>query len=238
MAIVAHPDDVEYSAAAAVAKWVAEGREVVYVLASHGEAGIEGMHPDKARQIREAEQRASSAVVGVTQVEFLDHPDGLIEQGLDLRRDLAQAVRRHRPELIFTLNHHDHWRGVSWNTPDHRAVGRAALDSAADAANRLLFPEDGLEPWEGVRWQAVAGSPFPTHAVDVSGMLDRAIQAVVEHRTYLEALTDEKPEDYARAFLERNMKAAGERFGGKLAVSFEVFEREPYRVRDGVVHYR
>nr|BFE79013.1 hypothetical protein GCM10020093_016140 [Planobispora longispora] len=99
--------------------------------------------------MREREQRASAAVVGVTSVEFLDHQDGVIQYGPALRRDLAAAIRRHRPELVLTINHHDTWGGTFWNTPDHRAVGRAALDAAADAGNRWIFPEladRGLSP--------------------------------------------------------------------------------------------
>ncbi|MDH6114553.1 LmbE family N-acetylglucosaminyl deacetylase [Kitasatospora sp. MAP12-15] len=238
LAIVAHPDDIEYAAAAAVATWVDQGKEIVYLMASRGEAGIDGMDPEQAKPIREREQRASAAVVGVTEVEFLDHQDGLIDYGPELRRELAHAVRRHRPDLILTLNHHDHWRGVSWNTPDHRNVGRAALDAAADAANRYLFPEEGLEPWEGVRWQAVANSPYPTHAVDVTWAVERGVQAVLAHATYLEALTDEDPAEYVRGFLGRNLAAAGERFGGRPAVAFEVFHRDPYRKRNGELHYR
>ncbi|MEV5277477.1 PIG-L deacetylase family protein [Streptomyces sp. NPDC051993] len=238
LAIVAHPDDVEYAAAAAVATWIDQGKEVVYLMASRGERGIDGMDPEKAKAVREEEQRASAAVVGVTEVEFLDHPDGLIEYGPRLRQDFAHAIRRHRPQLVVTLNHHDHWRGVSWNTPDHRNVGRAALDAAGDAANRYLFPEPGLDPWEGVRWQAVANSPCPTHAVDVSHAVERGVQAVLAHATYLRALTDEDPESYVRGFLGRNLSAAGARFGGRPAVPFEVFHRDPYREREGEVHYR
>jgi LmbE family N-acetylglucosaminyl deacetylase len=238
LAIVAHPDDVEYAAAAAVATWTDQGKQVAYLMASRGECGIDGMAPAKAAEVREREQRASAAVVGVTDVTFLNYPDGLIEYSLDLRRDLAHAVRRYRPELIVTLNHHEHWRGVSWNTPDHRNVGRAALDSADTAANRYLFPQDGLEPWEGVRWQAVANSPYPTHAVDVTWGMERGVQAILEHRTYLEALTDDDPEAYVRRFLSRNTAEAAAHYDGRAAVAFQVFQRDPYRTRDGLVHYR
>lgn len=238
LAIVAHPDDVEYAMASAVATWVDGGREVAYVHATHGEAGIEGMTTEQARGLREREQRASAAIAGVHTVEFLDHPDGLIEYGPALRRDFALAIRRHRPELVLTLNHHDHWRGVSWNTPDHRAVGYAALDAVADAGNPRIFTEAGLDPWEGVRWLAVANSPYPTHAADVSDATERAVQAVLQHRTYLEALVDEDPETYVRAFLDRNQTAAGERHKGKPAVAFQVFHRDAYRTREGEVHYR
>ncbi|MFF2860929.1 PIG-L deacetylase family protein [Streptomyces rubiginosohelvolus] len=226
LAVVAHPDDLEYGAAAAVAEWTDGGREVVYLLASRGEAGIDTLSPEECAPVREREQRASAAVVGVRTVEFLDHRDGVIEYGTGLRRDIAAAIRRHRPELVVTLNHRDTWGGVAWNTPDHRAVGRATLDAVADAGNRWIFPElgeQGLQPWDGVRWTAVAGSDRPTHAVDATAGLERSVRSLLEHRTYIEALTREDPERYCRTFLTGMVEAAAEQFGGRPAVTFEVF---------------
>lgn len=228
LAVVAHPDDLEYGCAAAIAVWTDGGRDVGYVLATRGEAGIDTLAPSECGPLREREQRASAAVVGVCTVEFLDHRDGVIEYGLALRRDIAAAIRRHRPELVITLNHRDTWGGVAWNTPDHVAVGRAVLDAAGDAGNRWIFPElveQGLEPWNGVRWVAVAGSAHPTHAVDASAGLERAVGSLLEHRAYIEALTDEDPQAYARGFLTGVARSAGERFGGRPAVAFELFTR-------------
>ncbi|MFI0238698.1 PIG-L deacetylase family protein [Streptomyces sp. NPDC016845] len=228
LAVVAHPDDLEYGCAAAVAAWTDAGREVTYVLATRGEAGIDTLEPAECGPLREQEQRASAAVVGVDTVEFLDHRDGVVEYGTALRRDITAAIRRHRPELVLTLNHRDTWGGVYWNTPDHVAVGRATLDAAADAGNRWIFPElteQGLEPWGGVRWVAVAGSTRPTHAVDARAGLERSIRSLLEHRTYIEVLTDEDPETYCRTFLTRNAQVAADRFGGRPAVPFEVFPR-------------
>ncbi|MFE7777079.1 PIG-L deacetylase family protein [Streptomyces sp. NPDC057445] len=230
LAVVAHPDDLEYGCAAAVAAWTDAGKDVVYLLASRGEAGIDGIEPAVCGPLREREQRASAAVVGVSTVEFLGHKDGVIEYGTALRRDIAAAIRRHRPELVITLNHRDTWghgAGGSWNTPDHRAVGRATLDAAADAGNRWIFPEllteQGLQPWSGVRWVAVAGSATPTHAVDATAGLDRSVQSLLQHRTYVEALTDKDAESYCREFLTGSARAAAPRFGGRPAVTFEVF---------------
>ncbi|MFJ4690484.1 PIG-L deacetylase family protein [Streptomyces sp. NPDC088766] len=228
LAVVAHPDDLEYGCSAAIAAWTDAGREVAYVLATRGEAGIDTIPPARCAPLREREQRASAAVVGVSTVEFLDHRDGVIEYGPALRRDIAAAVRRHRPELLITLNHRDTWGGVAWNTPDHVAVGRAVLDAAADAGNRWIFPElaeRGLEPWNGVRWVAVAGSATPTHAVDATTGLERAVASLLEHRSYIEALTDEEPETYARDFLTEVARSVGERFGGTPAVAFELLGR-------------
>lgn len=196
--------------------------------ATRGEAGIDTLDPATCGPLREREQRAGAAVVGVTTVEFLDHRDGVIEYGPALRRDIAAAIRRHRPELVLTLNHRDTWGEAAWNTPDHVAVGRATLDAVADAGNRWIFPElteQGLEPWDGVRWVAVAGSSRPTHAVDAGPGLERAVRSLVEYRTYVEALTDEDPETYARTFLTTSARTTGERFGGTPAVAFEVFGR-------------
>ncbi|MEU0084616.1 PIG-L deacetylase family protein [Streptomyces sp. NPDC006274] len=229
LAVVAHPDDLEYGCAAAVAGWTDEGRDVAYLLATRGEAGIDGIEPGECAPLREAEQRASAAVVGVSTVEFLDHRDGVIEYGTALRRDIAAAVRRHRPELVITLNHRDTWGGTAWNTADHRAVGRATLDAVADAGNRWIFPEliseQGLEPWGGVRWVAVAGSTSPTHAVDAGPGLERSVASLLAHRLYIEGLTDQDPEEYCRTFLTGMAEMAAPRFGGRPAVTFELFPR-------------
>ncbi|NJP48716.1 PIG-L family deacetylase [Streptomyces sp. SBST2-5] len=228
LAVVAHPDDLEYGCSAAIASWTDAGREVAYVLATRGEAGIDTLPPEECAPLREQEQRASAAVVGVSTVEFLDHRDGVIEYGPALRRDIAAAIRRHRPELVITLNHRDTWGGTQWNTPDHVAVGRATLDAAADAGNRWIFPElteQGLEPWDGVRWVAVAGSSSPTHAVDATEGMERAVRSLLEHRAYIEALTDRDPEEYVREFLIGFAREAGKRFGGRPAVTFELFPR-------------
>nr|BFE79458.1 PIG-L family deacetylase [Planobispora longispora] len=222
LAIVAHPDDLEYGAAGAVAAWSVAGKQVAYLLATRGEAGIDGMDPEQCAKVREAEQRDSAAIVGVTSVEFLDHPDGLIEYGPRLRRDLAAAIRRHRPHLVLTFNHHDTWPGPRWNTPDHRATGRAALDAIGDAGNRHLFADLGLPPWNGVRYAAVAGSPHATHAVDITATLEVAIASLEAHRAYLDGLGPGNWMADARGLLTTMAEQAGQRFGGRPAVAFEL----------------
>lgn len=194
LVVVAHPDDIEWGASAAVAAWTAAGKTVAYVLATRGEAGIEGVAPGAAGPLREAEQRAAGAAVGVDDITFLDHADGRLQEGLALRRDLAGAIRRARPELVVTMNPHERWGsgpGAPWNSADHRALGRSVLDAVADAANRWIFPElvaAGLEPWRGTRSVAVASSPTPTHAVDASAQEEAAVASLAAHRRYLEVL--------------------------------------------------
>ncbi|MFG2500679.1 PIG-L deacetylase family protein [Streptomyces sp. NPDC048441] len=220
LAVVAHPDDMEFGAASAVASWTAHGKSVSYVLATRGEAGIDGLAPEQAAPVREAEQRASAAIVGVKTVEFLGFGDGVIEYGLPLRRDIAAAIRRHRPELVISFNHHEYFTSGRLNTPDHRHVGRAVLDAVGDAGNRWIFPDSELDPWQGVRYLAVANSPNPTHAVDVTDSLEAGIDSLQAHRAYIEGLN--MPGFDVRGAFTTIARQTGERFGGRPAVSFEM----------------
>ena len=219
LAIVAHPDDMEYGAAAAVARWTGQGKRFGYVLVSDGEAGISTMPPSEAGPLRRDEQRAGCAVVGVSDVEFLGWPDGTIVEGLDLRSDLAAVIRRHRPEVVVSINFRDSWGGPSWNHADHRAVGRALLDAVRDAANPWIFPDRGTA-WDGVRFVAFSGSPHPTHAVDTTATFDSGVRSLASHRTYLEHLGGDMASP--DAFLRSAAADAGERFGVELAATFEV----------------
>lgn len=217
LAIVAHPDDLEYGAASAIARWTGQGKTVVYCMVTSGEAGIDAISPDRCGPLREDDERRSAAVVGVDTVEFLRHPDGLLEPSIALRHDLAVVIRRHRPEVLIGINRHDTWPGA-WNHVDHRVVGIAMLDAARDAGNRWLFADAG-EPWGGVRFALFNAAPAPTHHVDVSGTIEAGIASLREHQTYLDALDEPTDPD---PFLRGAASAAGGPLGLAAAVTFEL----------------
>ncbi|MDH6579315.1 PIG-L family deacetylase [Kitasatospora sp. MAP5-34] len=224
LAVVAHPDDLEYGAAAAIARWTAQGKRIGYVMVTSGEAGIDSLEPEKCRTVRESEELASAALVGVDVVEFLGHPDGVVEYGPRLRRDIARTVRRHRPEIVITTNFRDTYGGVFPNQADHIAVGRATLDAVRDAGNRWVFREltaEGHQPWGGVRQVWAAGSPDARHAVDTTDHFAAGVVSLQAHKAYLKGLGGD-PANVA-AFLEPMARAAGEGLGVRYASSFEVF---------------
>jgi LmbE family N-acetylglucosaminyl deacetylase len=209
---------MEYGAAAAVAHWSAQGKQVTYLLVTRGEAGIDDLDPVECARVREAEERASARVVGVQAVEFLDYPDGVVEYGLPLRRDLAIAIRRHRPEVVVTLNHHETWGGNSFNMADHRNVGLAALDAIRDAANRWVFrdePDAATGHWPGVRFALVAGAADASHFVDVSNELELGIASLEAHARYLEHVGTN-----ARELLTGIAEQAGRASGSRFATTF------------------
>jgi LmbE family N-acetylglucosaminyl deacetylase len=217
LAIVAHPDDLEYGAASAIARWTRQGKTVVYCMVTSGEAGIDSIPPEQCGPLREDDERRSAAVVGVDTVEFLRHPDGLLEPSIALRRDLAAVIRRHRPDVLIGINHRDSWPGA-WNHIDHRVVGVTMLDAARDAGNRWLFADAG-EPWAGVRFALFNASPDATHHVDVDDTIDAGIASLREHQTYLDALDEPTDPD---AFLRDAASRSGDALGVAAAVTFEL----------------
>ena len=224
LAVVAHPDDLEYGAASAVARWTGSGAEVGYVIATDGEAGIDGLDPVEAGPLRQKEQVASAAVVGVGDVTFLGHRDGIVENGLRLRRDIARQIRRYRPEVLVTATYELTYGMCPGqrivNQADHRAVGVAVLDAARDAGNRWIFPElvdEGYEPWAGVRHVYVMGAGTPTHAVDVTDHLEAGIASLQAHEAYLHGLGRSfDPDRFVRAMTAM----AGPAIGVSHAVAF------------------
>jgi LmbE family N-acetylglucosaminyl deacetylase len=195
LCVVAHPDDVEYGTSSAVAAWTARGMDVAYLLLTRGEAGMDGSAPARTAEVRTREQIAGSLAVGVTQVDFLDYPDGVLEYSLSLRRDIARVIRSWRPDAVVAGSW-DVEFVVGLNQADHRAAGLAALDALRDASNRWVFPEllgEGLEPWS-VRWLLVSGDPRPTHGVDVTGEpLECGIASLEAHAEYLGGIPGHPP---------------------------------------------
>lgn len=232
LCVVAHPDDLEFGTAAAVARWTGQGKDITYCMVTSGEAGIDAMHPNECRGVREAEQIASAAIVGVTRVEFLGFPDGVLEYGIPLRAAIARMIRKLRPEIVLTGNFRETWGGRSLNSADHIAAGRAVVDAVADAGNRWVHteqltgpvpgaPADALEPWAAVRQVWAAGSPQATHAADITDTFDAGVASLEAHRAYIDGLG--WPHFDAREFLEGISRPAGQRLGVPFAATFEVF---------------
>lgn len=207
LVVVAHPDDMEYGGAAAIAAWTDAGKEVAYVLVSRGEAGIEGTAPEIAGPLREDEQRASCDRVGVADVTFLGFPDSNIQDTDELRSVLAKHLRAHRPDLVITLNFRATWGGDFANQDDHINTGTALVAAVREVG--------------GVRWIAASNSPAATHAKDVSGLEDLAVAALRDHGAYLRGLGGEEE---SLSMLRQGLADGGEQLGVRSAVTFELID--------------
>ena len=162
--------------------------------------------------------------VGVSTLEFLDHPDGLVQSDLRLRRDLAAAIRRHKPQMLLSINFRPSWGGPSWNHADHRNVGSALLDAVRDASNPWLFTDTDDGAWDGAHRVAFGSSPLATHFVELdSDHLAAGVESLRCHNVYLSELGDDGMSDPAE-FLVTNAHEAGRLAGVERAVTFEIIE--------------
>jgi len=191
MVVVAHPDDAEFMVAGTVAKWAAAGSMVTYVVVTKGDKGSEDpeMTPHRLAEIREAEQRAAGAILGVKQYEFMGYEDGYLVHTLGLRRDLTRLIRRHRPEIVMCFDPTTRFIGDAYpNHPDHRASGDATVDAVFPSArDRLTFPElltENLLPHK-VSQLWMGGTGQPNTWVDIGGTLDLKKRALMAHPSQL-----------------------------------------------------
>ncbi len=219
LCVVAHPDDLEYGASAAVATWTRRGIEVTYLLLTAGEAGMADA-PEVVAPLRETEQRAACTVVGVEDLRILGLPDGMLEYGLGLRRAVAQVIRQVRPDLVLTANFEVEAYG-GLNQADHRAAGLATVDAVCDAANPWVFRDLEEEAWQA-RAPLVAGTESPTHAVIVDAdAVEAAVASLASHRAYLEHIGNHPaPEEFIPAIL----RGGGQAAGSEHAVVLRVYE--------------
>lgn len=192
MAIVAHPDDIEFSCAGTLARWAKAGARISYVLCTSGDVGIDtpGMTRQEATVIREAEQRAAAQIAGAEEVVFLGEPDGMLVATLELRKRLVREIRRFRPEVVLTSDPTIVWAGSDYiNHPDHRAAATAALDATFPAAGQPnLFEEIALEGYTAHKPRKVYVNTWGNDAdiyVNITETIETKIEALRAHKSQM-----------------------------------------------------
>lgn len=219
LVIAAHPDDPEFGCGGTIAKWAAAGKDVRYLLLTSGDKGSKdrALRPEQLAAQREGEQRAAAEALGVQEVVFLRHPDGLLENNLGLRRELAGYIRKLKPHIIAAI---DPWRHYQLH-PDHRAAGMATLDALWSAREWNIFPEQlygDEEPWR-VSEVYLFWTDHPDHYEEVSDFVDARINALACHASQV----GEDRERLDKRIRERTAKT-GEEAGMAHAESFKLIK--------------
>ena len=193
LVVTAHPDDVDFGSAGTVAAFTAAGLEVTYCIVTNGDAGGSDrtMTRSDVAALRQDEQRAAAAVVGVSDVRFLGHPDGRLQATLELRRDISRVIRQARPERVITQSPERNWDFIYASHPDHLAAGEAAVCAVyPDVRNPFAHPElleaEGLEPWTVPElWLMGPGDDRAGIAVDTTATVERKIAALLSHKSQI-----------------------------------------------------
>ncbi len=191
LAVLAHPDDVDFGCGGTIASWTEAGAQVTYCIVTDGAAGgsDRSIPRDEMARLRESEQRAAAKLVGVDEVRFLGYPDGALQVTMDLRRDISRVIRQVRPDRVVCQSPERWWERIQASHPDHLAAGEACLAAVyPDARNPFAFPDllekEGLEPWTVPEVWMMA-SPRMSHYVDVTATVDRKINALQCHATQI-----------------------------------------------------
>ena len=190
LVIVAHPDDIDFGTAGSVATWTDAGIEVTYCLVTSGEAGGDDRTMARADMaaLREEEQTTAAKHVGVTDLRFLEYPDGRVEYTLDLRRDVSRVIRQVRPQRVISMSPERNFERVYASHPDHLATGQATMaavypDSRNPFAHSELL-EEGLEPWTVPQlWIQLRGES--NVFVDTTDVFDRKLAALSSHASQI-----------------------------------------------------
>jgi LmbE family N-acetylglucosaminyl deacetylase len=218
---MAHPDDPEFTAGGTIASWTAAGVSVQYAIVTDGAKGSadRAMTPERLREVRQHEQRAAAARLGVHDVAFLGFPDGEIAPDLSLRRAIAREIRRSKPEVVVAQDPSSLYWDTFINHPDHRAAGQAALDAVFPTARDWMSAPDlllveGLEPHK-VDQVWLTGSRAPDVWVDIAPTFERKLSALREHRSQIH------DPDGLEARVRARAAAAAEGHGMELAEAFK-----------------
>ena len=190
MTIQAHPDDQEFSVGGTLAKWSKAGCEIISVVITSGDSGSndpekDGSYKQALSELREKEQLAANAILGVKETVFLRYPDGELEPTIELRKDLARLIRKYKPDTVLAGNPEAWFYGSDYvNHPDHRAAARAAVEAVfPSAGSRLMFADllpAGYEPHD-VNRLYIHGSEKTDTWVDITETLDLKIKALQQH---------------------------------------------------------
>ncbi len=225
LVISAHPDDSDFGASGTIAQWVKKGIEVAYVFCTNGDQGGEesGFTKEEMPAIRQREQRAAGAAIGVTDITFLNYIDGNLEATLGLRKDLVRQIRISQPDRMVCQSPERNWDRIGASHPDHLAAGEAAIQAVyPDARNPFAFTDllekEGLQPWR-VKEIWVSAFANPDHFVDITDTFDLKIKALQAHAS--QTAHNENVEMMVREWGERNAATAG--FAqGRIAEAFKI----------------
>ena len=221
MVITPHPDDAEYGVAGTAARWVREGKDVVYVVCTNGDKGTSdvNMKPDELARIREQEQLAAAKLLGVRDVIFLHHPDQSLEDTPEFRKELVRLIRMFKPEIVATA---DPYRRYMWHR-DHRITGQVTLDAvfpyARDVHSYPDLLQQGLQPHK-VREVLLWASEDPNYCSDITDTFDIKLAALRCHKSQVGGHQSTNVEEWLRQ--RAKSMAEGENF--ELAEAFHRVE--------------
>ncbi len=225
LVVTAHPDDLDFGAGGTIAQWAAKGIAISYCICTNGDqGGIDAtITREEMKQIRRREQTQAGAILGVTDIHFLDYRDGWLAPTIELRKDIVRVIRKVRPQRMLIQSPERNWNRLGASHPDHLAAGEAAIQAIyPDSGNRFAFEDlldvEGLEPWS-IKEAWVMMAEGNDHHVDITDTFHLKMQALAAHASQTSHM--EGFEERIREWGTRSGEAVG-LTNGRMAETFKI----------------
>jgi LmbE family N-acetylglucosaminyl deacetylase len=229
LVVTAHPDDLDFGAGGTIAQWTSKGIEVSYCICTNGDQGgvDHSISREEMKAIRRKEQRDAGAVLGVSDIHFLDYRDGWLIPTIELRKDIVRVIRKVRPQRMLIQSPERNWNRLGASHPDHLAAGEAAIQAIyPDAGNPFAFEDllhdEHLEPWE-IKEVWVMMAEGNDHHVDITDTFDLKMKALAAHASQIAHV--DGFEARIREWGSKNGESVG-LTDGRLAETFKIVSRQ------------
>lgn len=178
LAIGAHPDDVELGCGATIAKEVANGKKVGIIDLTRGELGTRG-----TAGTRDEESFNAAKILNVSMRTNMEFADGFFVNDKEHQIELIKEIRKYRPDIVLCNaiddRHIDHAKGSKLVSDACFLSGLRKIDTKHDDG------DDWQEPWRPkivyhyIQWKDLE----PDIIVDVTGFIEKKMEAVLAYKT-------------------------------------------------------
>ena len=187
LAIGAHPDDVEMSCGATIAKEIANGKKVGILDLTKGELGTRG-----TAEIRKEEAAAAAEILGVEVRENLGLADGFFQNDKESQLEVITMLRKYRPEIVFCNaiddRHIDHGKGSQLVSDACFLSGLRRIETKVNGTQQEAWRPKVV--YHYVQWKDL----IPDIVVDVTGFMEKKLEAVYAYKSQFYDASSDEPE--------------------------------------------
>jgi bacillithiol biosynthesis deacetylase BshB1 len=214
LAIAAHPDDIELSAAGTLIKHARMGQQVGILDLTHGELGTRGSGPLRVQEAADA-----AKVMGAVVRENAGMEDGFFRNDKAHQLRLIEYIRKYQPDIVIA-------NAISDRHPDHGKGGRLIADACFLSGLRKVETSHNGEQqqaWRPKRIFHMIQDRFtePTFVVDISDCFDAKMEAIYCYKSQFHNPGSSEPETYIakQNFLE-TIRSRASLLGKRIGVTY------------------
>lgn len=176
LAFGAHPDDIELSCGATIAKEISLGKKVGIVDLTRGELGTRG-----TAEIRDKEAADAAKILGVGIRENLRFRDGFFVNDETHQLEVIKMLRKYRPEIVICNaiddRHIDHGKGSKLVSDACFLSGLVKIETQLDGIGQQAWRPKQV--YHYIQWKNLT----PDFVVDVTGFIDKKVESVMAYKS-------------------------------------------------------